>query len=172
MVQENFDADYVGTSRFYMLRCLVAMAHADGIVTDEERAYFSALTMRLPLSDAQRATLDDDLDTAQDVADLLPHINEPQWRSQLIYFARLMAYKDGVLDPSEQDLLDKMHSYVMDRVDMAAIREDVAKVVHEKMALHDISVDEHRPMKGKHFLPWFQLLDQMLLSIGIDLMKD
>ena len=69
---ENFDRDVVGTSKFYMLRCIIAMAHADGIVTEEEIAYASALMNRLPLTDEQRSILENDLDEAQDIDDL-PH---------------------------------------------------------------------------------------------------
>lgn len=172
MVQENFDRDFVSTSKFYMLRCLIAMAHADEIVTDEERAYISALTSRIPLNDEQRSILDTDLIKAQSIADLLPHINDPRFRGQLVYFARLMAYKDGVLDPSEQDLLDKMHAFAMDGLDMDAIRVDVQKAVNTKMALHDIQMDAGRPTKRGHMIPWFQWLDELLLHAGIDLMRD
>ena len=125
MAQENFDKDVVGTSKFYMLRALIAMAHADGVVCDEERAYMAALMNRLPLNDEQRKTLETDLSEKQNVEDLLRYINEPKYRGQLPYFARLMAYKDGELHPSEDALLVKMHLAATDGLDMDAIRAEV-----------------------------------------------
>tara|TARA_B100001989_G_C24532475_1_gene462418 strand:- start:745 stop:1263 length:519 start_codon:yes stop_codon:yes gene_type:complete len=172
MAQENFDKEHVGTSKFYMLRCLVAMAHADGIICEAEQAYISALMSRLPLTDDQRKTLYDDLDTPQKIEDLLPYINAPKFRGQLCYFARLMAYKDGVLSPSEEQLLEKMHAYATDGLDMEAIRQDVQTAVSAEMTMHDIEIDQNRPKRGKHFIPYFQWLDEVLLNLGIDLMKD
>jgi hypothetical protein len=170
MSAEAFDRELVGTSKFYMIRCLIAMAHADGIVCDAERAYISALTNRLPLTDEQRRTIEHDLEHEQPVDYLLRHINEPKYRGQLPYFARLMAYKDGVLHPDEELLLQKMHAYAVDGLDMNAIRKEVQTAVQAEMMLHDIRVHGNRPMKGDHAIPWLQWLDEILLYLGIDLL--
>lgn len=172
MAKEKIAISEVSNSKFTMLRCLVAMAHADGVVTDEERAYVSALSNRMPLTREQRATLERDLVHAQDVGDLFRHINDPNYRSQVLYFARLMAFKDGVLHPSEQEMLDRLHALATDGLDMEQIRADVARVVETKMAQHDIVLDQNRPKKGEHFIPWMQWLDEILLKLGIDLLKD
>lgn len=167
MTQENFDKDIVSNSKFHMLRCVIAMAHQDGEVCDEERAYMTAMSRHLPLSDEQRGILMGDLDTAQDVADMFKNINEPKYRGQVCYFARLMAFKDGVLDPSEQELLDKLHSMATSGLDMDAIRADAQAAVGMRMAQHDINIDKFRPQGGL-----FGLFDQMLMAMGVDLMKD
>lgn len=172
MAQEQMNTDHVSNSKFYMLRCIVAMAHADGIITDEERAYVSALTNRLPLTDEQRNTIETDLGVAQDVADLFRYINDPRYRGQVVYFARLMAHKDGHLDPSEQDLLDRLHALATDGLDMDQIRSDVKKAVEADLTIHDIKIDENRPKKGAHFIPWMQWLDEVLLAVGIDILRD
>jgi uncharacterized membrane protein YebE (DUF533 family) len=172
MAQENFDQDVVSTSKFHMLRCLVCMAHADGIVVEEEIAYISALMNRLPLTEEQRDTLESDLDQEQRLEDLLRYINEPKYRGQVVYFARLMAYKDGLLHPSEQEMLDKMHTYAVDGLDMEHIRKSVQKVAAAELFVHDIEIDENRPKKGKHFIPWLQWLDEWMLDLGIDLLRD
>ncbi len=172
MSQPNFIEDHVSTSKFYMLRCLIAVAHADGIVCDEERAYMAALMNRIPLTEEQRATLESDLDTEQDISLLLAHINDPKYRSQVVYFARLMAYKDGNLSPSEDDLLKKLHITVVDGLDMEAIRKEAHDAVQADLQIHDITINNHRPMKGEHFIPWMQWLDEFLLKMGIDLLRD
>ncbi len=167
MTQKNFDKDIVSNSKFHMLRCVIAMAHQDGEVCDEERAYMTAMARHLPLSDDQRATIMDDLDDAKDVADMFRNINEPKYRGQVCYFARLMAFKDGVLDPSEQDLLDKLHAMATSGIDMDAIRADAQAAVGMRMAQHEINIDKFRPHGGL-----FGLFDQMLMAMGVDLMKD
>lgn len=172
MTRENFDQDQVSTSKFYMLRCLAAMAHADGVVCNEERAYMSALISRLPLTTEQRKTLEKDLDVAQPIESLLAHINDPKYRGQLPYFARLMAYKDGNLHPNEDALLKKLHAHAVDGLDIEAIRSEAQKAAQAELFIHDITIDQNRPSKGGHFIPWIQWLDELLLFLGIDLMRD
>jgi hypothetical protein len=126
----------------------------------------------IPLSDEQRRTLETDLDVAQNVGDLLPYINEPKFRAQISYFARLMAYKDGVLHPSEKDLLDKLESYATNNANIELLRPEIQKAVSQEMALHDIEIDKNRAVRGKHFIPWFQIIDEIFLAMGIDLLRD
>jgi len=159
--------DPVVTSRFYMLRCLIAMAHADGIVCDEERGYITAIMNRINLTDEQRATMESDLDNAQKIEDLIKYINDPSYISQLTYFARLMAYKDGNIHPNEEALLEKLHSYATDGLDMDTIKTQVSEAVNFKMNVHDLKIHANRPHGG-----WFGALDKILLSVGIDLMKE
>lgn len=167
MTQENFDKDTVSTSKLNMLRCLIAMAHADGTVCDEERAYMHALISRLPLTTEQKKTLEDDLSTKQDIGYLFAHINDPRYRGQVVYFARIMAYKDGTLEPSEQELLDRLHAMATDGLDIESIRADAQKAAAVELNAHDISIDQYRPEGGI-----FGLFDRMMLYIGIDLVDD
>ena len=167
MAQENFDKDNVSTSKFYMLRCIVAMAHADGHVCDEERAYIHALMNRLPFSNDQRETLESDLENEQDIGTLFAHINDPRYRGQVVYFARILAYKDGKLDIGEQALLDKLHAMATEGLDMDAIRGDVKKAVSLNLSEHDVQIDHYRSDGGI-----FGLLDRVFLNLGIDLLKD
>lgn len=157
-------------SKFYMLRCVIAMAHADGVVTEAEIAYISAIMNRIHLTPEQKQTLNDDLYNKQDVADLIREINDPTYRGQILYFARLMAFKDGNLSPSEQDLFDKIHTIVTDGLDMDNIRAEAKKIAYEDTLLHTIKVQENRPTRDKHIISWFQLLDEALLAVGIDLL--
>ncbi len=171
MTQENFEENQVSNSKLYMLRCLIAMAHADGIFCDQERAYIVKMMDRIPLSDEQQTTLENDFDHPQEIGDLFRHINDPRFRGQVVYFARIMAFKDGNLHPNEQQILDHLHLMATDGLDMDGIRADVKKAVATEMMLHDIEIDKNRPMKGGHFIPYFQWLDELLLALGIDLMR-
>lgn len=161
----------VCNSKFYMLRCIVAIAHADGVICDEEHAYIAALMNRLPLTMEQRGRLERDFDEPQKIEDLFRYINDPLYRSQVLYFCRIMAYKDGVLDPSEELMLEKIQAMTTDGLDMETIRKEAQIVVQSQMTLHGVEINKNRPMRGKHMIPWTQLLDELLLMMGIDLMK-
>ncbi len=168
MAEDDFDRTTVSTSKLYMLRCVIAMAHADGQVCDEERAYIHAIMNRIPLTKEQRDILDNDLDVPhENIAELFAHINDPKFRSQVIYFARIMAYRDGVLSPSEEDLLNRLHAIATDGLNMDAIRADVKQAITLEMNQLDIKVDKFRPEGGL-----FGLFDRLMLWMDIDLMRE
>lgn len=157
----------VGTSQFYMWRCVVAIAHADGMVQAEEREYLNRIFGRMGLTADQRETFRQDIAAPQDIAALLAHINEPEWRGQLIYFAGLLARADGVLAPSEDQLIKKLHAGQMASLDMDQIRADVKKAVGDEMFQHDLKMSEIRPQKGLS-----AIIDSLLLRLGIDILEN
>lgn len=167
MSHTNMKDEPISNSKFYMIRCIIAMAHADGVVCDEERAYITALMRHINLKEEQHEALTADLDTAQDVADLFRHINDPRFRGQAVDFARIMAFKDGILHPSEQELLDRLHFIATDGLDMDAIRADVKRATEFELNLHDIDTDKIRVQGGI-----FGLFDEAMLGRGIDIMKE
>lgn len=171
MNQENFDKDFVSTSKLYMMRCLIAIAHADGIFCDADRDYIKTMMARLPLVKEQQETLEQDFETPQDVGTLLRHINEPRFRGQVVYFARLMAYKDGTLSPSEADIINHLHLKATEGLDMDGIRADARQAAAAKLAAHDIEIAKNRPRSDQGVTPYFSWLDQFMLWLGIDLMK-
>lgn len=167
MQQHPFGQPEVGTSQFYMIRCVFAMAHADGAVSAEERAYADTLIDRMPFNVEQIAILHKDLHSPQDVSDLMRYINEPKFRGQVIYFARLMAFKDGNLHPDEDQLLHYLHLSVTQNLDMDAIRAQVRDEVQKELMEHDTGIDSVRPSSGLS-----GILDRFLVFCGIDLMDE
>ncbi len=157
----------VGNSQFYMWRCVVALAHADGMVQQEERDYLTRVFGRMGLNDEQKSTLQADMATAQDIAALLNHINEPEWRGQLVYFAGLLARADGVVDPQEDHILKKLHADQLSSLDMDHIRADVKKAVANEMFQHDLKMSELRPQGGLS-----AIIDSLLLRLGIDILEN
>ena len=169
MSQQKFEEDRVSTGKFYMFRCLIVMAHADGVFSDIERGYMYSFMnhQRVLLSDEQYKTLEDDMDNPKAIEDLLPYINEPQYRSQLLYFARLMAFKDGVKTPDEDALLQKLHASTTDGIDLDTIRAEAKDAAQREINESDIYIDSIRPQGG-----WFGALDKLMLAMGVDLMRD
>lgn len=167
MQQHAFGEDHVGTSKFYMIRAVIAMAHADGVVCGDEREHVEKLIKRMPFDEEQKTTLRSDLDEKQNVSYLLANINDPKYRGQVVYFARLLAHKDGELHPNEEKLLERMRLTVTDGLDMDAIREDVRGYVGGTMVEHEANIDSNRPDSGL-----FGLFDRFILWCGIDLMDE
>ena len=108
----------VSESRFNMWRAVIALAHADHIVTPEEREFIQQKLDKIDFSPEQANQLREDLQTAQPVSEILPHITEPQDRSMLIYYGRLLVWSDGEYDAQEERLLRMLKNDVTSKVDM------------------------------------------------------
>lgn len=120
----------IGESQFNMIRCVLAVAHADGEIHEEERAYINKMTSRLDLSNDQCAIIDEDFETPQDVIELFDSIKDPNYKSQVIYFVRLMIWKDGELDPNEEVILKKLQQHASKgSAGFDAIENDVTSIV-------------------------------------------
>jgi uncharacterized membrane protein YebE (DUF533 family) len=167
MQNQPFGQTEVGTSQFYMIRCVFAIAHADGLVSEKERIYADTLIERMPFNAEQKATLHADLLTPQDVSDMLRYVNDPKYRGQVVYFARLMAYKDGHLHPNENEILEHLHLSVTQNLDMDSIRNEARTQAEIELNLHDLNLDKNHPDTALH-----GLLDRFLMFCGIDLMRE
>ncbi len=176
----------LSTSRYNMWRAIITMAHADGLVQDEERVYLNRIITNMRtrgyVDDEQEAQLKADIESPQNPADFLRFINDPKYRSQLVTFARILAYKDGNLHPSEEDLLNKLHAWVMDGIDLEQIRASVQENLAQEMTAHEMAIDSMRPdfkNEGEEVeqggiplprIPLYALLDKFMLICGYDLM--
>lgn len=159
----------ISTSTFYMWRVIIAIAHADGRVQDEERAYLKRIFANMDrvygLTAEQKTAFESDLTTPQSIPDMMRYINDPSCRGQLIYFGGLLARADGVLDPKEDEILKKLRADQLASLDMDRIRKDARDAVADQIFRHDIAMQEYRPQKGL-----CAVLDSLLLRLGIDLM--
>lgn len=158
----------VSTSMFYMWRCIICIAHADGVIHAQEVEYlrriFKNMDRAYGLTDEQKAIFEDDLETPKQIRDLLPYINDPYFRSQLIYFGGLLAHADGHLHPEEDALLKKLRADQLASLDMEQIRADVHKAVQSEMFQHDLKIDE---IWSQSVL--MRAIDALLLYFGIDI---
>ena len=158
----------VSTSMFYMWRCVICIAHADGMIHDKEIAYlrriFGNMDRAYGLTDEQKAIFEDDLENPKQIRDLIRDINDPYFRSQLIYFGGLMAHADGALHPSEDALLKKLHADQLASLDMEQIRAEVHNAVAGEMFQHDMKINDI--WSGSVLL---RSIDALLLYFGIDI---
>ena len=170
-VQPQVSGQPVNTSTFYMWRVIIAIAHADGRVQKEERDYITRIIANMDrafgLTDEQKKTFQSDLDNPnmQDIGDLMSHINDPAVRGQVIYFGGLLARADGVLDPGEEHILEKLHADQMSGLNMDQIRAHTKTAVADEMFKHDLKMSEIRPQHGLT-----AVLDSLMLRMGYDIL--
>ncbi len=106
--------DGMPASRFYMWRAVVAMAHADGIVTPHEINFLQAQMRDLSLSVGQLQTLAGDLGMPQNVQAMFRQITRPEDRRDFFTFARVLSWSDGNYDVQEQHILDLLAQGMQD----------------------------------------------------------
>ncbi len=91
---------------FIKWRCLVALAHADGKVTAEEKSILEKQLEKAALTDAEREVLAADLQTPQDAAALFSRISSERERTDLIHRAHLLFWSDGEFPESERKIFE------------------------------------------------------------------
>ena len=112
----------VSESRFNMWRTVIALVHADHVVTEEERALAEGYLENVPFSEDQKSVLQQDLETAQDIDALFLSITEPDDQSEFFALARVMVWCDGDFDQQEEAIFDRLKDIQMGRIDPEALR--------------------------------------------------
>lgn len=138
----------ISPSHFNMIRCILAVAHADGEIQEEERAFISKMTSKLTLSPEQQDRLEKDFEEPQDVIALFDKIEQPQFKSQVIHFARIMAWKDDALDPGEQEIVEKLQKHASKGAGHDDIKPAVADYMNESRSNPDFEIPENADRKA------------------------
>jgi uncharacterized membrane protein YebE (DUF533 family) len=112
-------------SRFYMWRAVFAMAHADDVVTTEERKYLKGILSREPFTDEQRKILEQDIEQAQDIAEMYLKIEDQNDRSQFFYHARMLVWSDGDFGEQEQKIIMRLKHNHVRTVDFDQLIQDM-----------------------------------------------
>lgn len=121
-------------SHFNMWRCVVAVAHADNKIHQDEKIYLQKIFQNIPFSEEQRETLARELDTPHEIDGLLGAVDVPADRSKLVYFARILCWADGSLHPEEKEIIQHLHSNAMDQVELHTIIDKINQIKSEKEA--------------------------------------
>jgi tellurite resistance protein len=157
-------------SLFNMWRCIIMMAHADGVIHEKEQEFFdkvfASMGRTYALSPQHLETFSSDLKKAQDIEALIEGISDPEYRSLLLYFAQIVAWIDGNLSPDESELLKKLHAKLGRAPKagemMAQIRQDIADQMQRRKEDVEIKHLERNPL--------FYALDALLLRLGIEIL--
>lgn len=157
-------------SLFNMWRCVVCIAHADGIVQPEERTYLEKIFQNMQrvhgMTPTQKVTLMADLETPQNLADLLPKVTDPQYRGQLLYFGTILAHADGTVSEDEERVLEMLRAQQMEDIDADKLREEIRKDMEEHRAELEKELAEiQRQSDGRS--PVVRALGRMLEKMGL-----
>jgi len=112
-------------SRFNMWRAVIAMAHADGVVTGDERDLVEKYIGKLPLSEGQKVTLRADLQQEQDVNAMLAAVSEPSDQADFFQFAQMIVNVDGDRAQQEQAIVEKLTSKQMSKFSKEEITQNL-----------------------------------------------
>ncbi|HYD18467.1 MAG TPA: hypothetical protein VEF76_08320 [Patescibacteria group bacterium] len=161
-------------SQYQMWRGVIAIAHVDGKMHDEERAYlrrtFQNLDRVYGLSVEQRKQLDDDMENPKDLATILPLITEPQFRGTLIHFGEVMVWADSEVSPEEEDVIKKLYTQQMSTIDEQKLRAEVkASLASSQAELERERAKTHAT--GERRSPVFRAIDGALRKLGIDILE-
>jgi uncharacterized membrane protein YebE (DUF533 family) len=113
-----FSVQGVDESRFYMWRSIFAMAHADGVVTNEESMFMQDTLNSEDFSQEQRIILERDMQTPQDPLEMFMQVENQEDRSRFFYLARMLCWSDGNFDEQEQEILLRLKSVHVRNVDI------------------------------------------------------
>ena len=129
MTEQNSNA--MGASRFAMWRAVIAMVHADDIVTPHEVSFVNEQTKDLEFSDEQLKQMSEDFKTPQDVYKMFAQIQTKQDKRDFFMLARALAWCDGDLAEQEVHIIAVLESQEManeDRVILQESREAMKEV--------------------------------------------
>ncbi len=127
----------VTDSEFYMWRSLFALVHVDYRVTDEEVRFMAEALEDVPFSNEQRAVLEEDIKTPQDVVEMFSSISEPRDQAKFFNFAREIVWVDGDYGSEEQEVMLKLKEIHLKNA-----------VVDDLIGFVDLELEDDSPAKS------------------------
>ncbi|MCB1529906.1 MAG: TerB family tellurite resistance protein [Rhodospirillales bacterium] len=118
----------LSASRFYMWRAVVAMAHADGIVTPHEVYFLQDSAKNLDISKGQIQILIADLGTPQDIYVMFSQITDPRDKRNFFKFARIIAWSDGDFNAQERHIVSSLEKIHMDESSRLLLNESKTEI--------------------------------------------
>ena len=112
----------VCSDELYMWRAIVAMAHADDVVTPEEVVFMKEMVKGSALSREQLEILEDDLKNAKNPADMFFKINDPKFRSRFFRYARMLCWCDGDFGAQEQEIITLLQRDQARNIDLSSFK--------------------------------------------------
>lgn len=117
-------------SRFYMWRAVVAMVHADGVVTPHEVSFVNDQVKDLKFSQKQLKQLSDDFKHPQDVNTMFEYVTIPEDKRDFFALARALSWSDGDMCKQERHIIDVLESKHMDE-DTRSLLEESRDIMNE-----------------------------------------
>lgn len=112
-------------SRFYMWRAVIALVHADHVVTPEEKELAESYLANVSFSEEQGKTLQEDLLEAQNIEEMFNQITEPSDQGEFFGFARMMVWCDGDYDRQEEEIFERLKNIQMNRINPEELKSTI-----------------------------------------------
>ncbi len=142
-------------SRFYMWRAIVAMAHADGVVTPHEISFIHEYAQDVPFNKEEVSTLANDLHTPQDAYEMYAKITELQDKKDFFALARALSWCDGDYAAQEKQIITCLEQLHMDDEHQEMLQESREMTEHLKLNGEQWDGDQY---KGKGIMSFLTKL--------------
>lgn len=143
-------------SRFAMWRTIIALIHADGVVSPYEVHFILEHTNGLNLSAGQRQVLAADLAAARDIDDMFAQITAEADKRDFFSLARVLCWADGDFQQQEKSILA--------RLDQAYQNSDSARLWREsEKSVKEVLIGFKDVVEGEPKEKW---LDRFFKSVG------
>lgn len=156
----------VSESRFYMWRAVIALVHADHVVTLEEKELAESYLGNVDFSEEQVAILREDLLEAQDIEEMFNNITDPVDQGEFFGFARLMVWCDGDFDRQEEEIFSRLKDIQMRRVDQDSLQHMVRET-REVFDIARLKQDEEFRKEAKDLVSLARLFDALKRNPGL-----
>ena len=111
----------VSNSEYYMWRTVVATAHADNKLTNEEIRFLAEKLEDISFTTEQNAQLVADIKKPQDVVEMFKGITDVQDQARFFNVAREVVWIDGDYGEAEQTVMLKLKKAHVATVDIDAL---------------------------------------------------
>ncbi len=115
--------ELVPESRFFMWRAIVAMAHADGVVTPHEISFIHEYAQNVSFTKEQVSVLANDLQTPQDPYDMFSRIEAQVDRKDFFALARALSWCDGDFAAQEKQIISCLEKVFIDEQNAQLLEE-------------------------------------------------
>lgn len=157
-------------SLFSLLRCIIAVAHADGKIHDDEMDHLGRLLYSIgrtyTMSPQQMGTFERDLAKSPNIEITLMGVTEPSQRCMVINFANILTRIDGELHPKESDFIKKLQAAIPETPENKIIRDQIQRSVMQEMATF-ASDAQHQERKAGGMATY--VLRALLKRVGVEL---
>ncbi len=157
----------VSDSRFNMWRSVIAVAHADHKLTDEEVSFIREKIEKCGCDTDQTETLYEDLLKPASLADVLPKVTEPADRSMLVYYARLLAWADDEYAEAEEMLLNMMRDNALSQINLEQELNEAHAIAKRHADEYDVYLAENaniakpKSWVGRSFAFFSDIIDRV-----------
>lgn len=141
-----------------MWRAVVAMVHADGVVTPHEVSFVNEQVKDLNFSQKQLKQLSDDFKNPQDVNTMFEYVTVPADKRDFFALARALSWSDGDMCKQERHIIDVLEIKHMDP-DTRSLLEESRNIMNEV----EMS-DQNWTYKNDHGRNLFGFLRQLVTA--------